>query len=306
MEKNKVSRTALLMAYCRGYHAVHDDSKIFDDFLAYRLLPEEDRVSFHQEFTLTSQQIKSIDPASAALCYDEAAALAWNMRSLAPLPLAVSRARYSEDSLKKAESIQQYVILGAGLDTFAFRHSEIVEKLQVFEVDHISTQSFKHRRLAEMNWKIPANLHFVPIDFTQESLTAVLMSSSYNPQLPSFFSWMGVTYYLTRDEVLAILLSIANIAPPGSMIIFDYMDTDAFDPERASNRVQAAIEYTRQQGEPMKTGFDPSTFAADLAPLGLRLYENLSSADIEELYFHKNTNGYHAYEHMNFACAIVE
>ncbi len=87
------------------------------------------------------------------------------------------------------------------MDTFAFRRPDLMERLEVFEVDHPVTQKFKLHRLAELGWQLPAKLHFIPIDFTKESLKTVLLSSSfYDPTVKSFFSWLGVTSYLTQEE----------------------------------------------------------------------------------------------------------
>ena len=135
----------------------------------------------------------------------------------------ISRARYTEETLEKAvrQGVKQYVILGAGMDTFAFRRPEMLEELEVFEVDHPATQEFKLNRLTELGWKHPAKLHFIPIDFTKESLvTALTRSSSYDPNVKSFFSWLGVTPYLTQEEVFATLRSIAEVAPAGSTSSF--------------------------------------------------------------------------------------
>ena len=107
------------------------------------------------------QLIESIDPASAALCHDQAACLAWAMRAIPSTSHTISRSRYAKDALEKAvrQGVKQYVILGAGMDTFAFRRREMLEqKLQVFEVDHPATQGFKRERLSELNWEIPINL----------------------------------------------------------------------------------------------------------------------------------------------------
>jgi methyltransferase (TIGR00027 family) len=305
MNKNRVKHTAPLLTYFRAYHAVHDAPKIFDDFLAYQLLTEHERAFFDQQF---STAVRIIDPVRAASCPDEAAALEWFMKAIAPLSLAISRARYTEDLLEKAvgEGVRQYLILGAGMDSFAFRCPELVKKLQVFEVDHPATQSHKRSRLAEAGWVHPAQLHFVPVDFVQESPAAALARSSYDTEAPSFFSWLGVTYYLKRDTVISTLRAIAGLAPAGSTIIFDYLDRDAFLPGKAARSIRVGMEYLRNMGEPMITGFEPSTLAVELAPLGLRLLENLSPADIEESYFRGRTDGYHAYEHMHFARAVVE
>ena len=304
MEEKQVSKMAVGNTYLRGYHATYDVPKIFDDFLAFQFFTEEER-SYHEELFLTALQ--NMDPARAASFPDQAAALAWFVRGTG-LPLVVSRARYAEDSLEEAirQGTKQCVILGAGTDTFAFRRKELVGQLQVFEVDHPATQDYKRRRLAELGWDIPANLHFVPIDFRHDNLASVLKCASFDSQALSFFSWLGVTYYLTRDEVFATLRAIVDISPPGSMVIFDYLDTDAFDPEKASPFVLALQQGTKQIGEPIKAGFDPAALAADLAGLGLRLIENLSPTNIEERYFQGRTDNYHALKHFHYACAVVK
>jgi methyltransferase (TIGR00027 family) len=191
------------------------------------------------------------------------------------------------------------------MDSFAFRCPELVEELKVFEVDHPATQAHKRSRLAEVGWVQPVQLHFVAVDFNQESPAAALARASYNRESPSFFSWLGVTYYLKREAVIATLRAIAGLAPSGSTIIFDYLDKKAFLSETAARSIQVGMEYLRNIGEPMITGFEPSTLAWELAGLGLRLLENLSPADIEERFFRERTDGYHAYEHMHFARAMV-
>jgi methyltransferase (TIGR00027 family) len=296
------------MSYLRGYHAAHDAPTVFDDSIAHRLLPEAQRASFDEQFTPSLQTIASIDPAFAASRPDEAARLRWCIKTSLPLSLAVSRARYAEDCLEEAvwRRVRQYVLLGAGLDTFAFRRLEIAEQLEVFEVDHPTMQAFKRGYLAEAGWEIPAHLHFVPVDLARERLAPALLRSRYSPTALTFFSWLGVTMYLTREEVFAVLGTMAKIAPAGSTVVFDYLDADAFVPGRAARRIQDAIAYTQRCGEPMKTGLDPSRLAADLVPLGLRLRENLNPADIERRYFEVRTDGYHAYDHAHVARAVVE
>lgn len=220
----------------------------------------------------------------------------------------ICRARYTEDILEKTvkQGIKQYIILGAGLDTFVFRRPEMMEQIEVFEVDYPATQKFKLLRIAELKWKLPAKLHFIPIDFTKEKLETVLKNtSSYNARTKSFFSWLGVTYYLTRDEVFATLQSIVNVAPNGSIIVFDYIDLDAFNPEKPT-RIQKRLKFLRGIGEPIITGFDPLTLSDDLANLGLHLYENLDSTDIERLYFRDYADEYHAAKHGHFAYAIID
>ncbi|MGI6649008.1 MAG: class I SAM-dependent methyltransferase [Bacillota bacterium] len=305
MEENQISLTAIMSAYIRAFHAMYDTPKIFDDFLAYSFIPQERRTIIEQAL-VKSLQLK--DPERAALCPDQATALAWAIRTMTGPATTLSRSRYTEDNLKKAISkgIRQYVILGAGLDTFTFRYPTLTEQLQVFEVDHPATQTFKRSRLAELGWELPAQLHFVPFDFRKDNLTTALTASGYDPQVKSFFSWLGVTMYLTRAEIFATLRSIASIAPAGSMVILDYLNIEAFIPEKLTPRGREMLLLSQQAGEQMKTGFDPVTLAADLKSLGFHLHENLSPADIQELYFQGRTDGYYASEHLHFAWAVVE
>jgi methyltransferase (TIGR00027 family) len=313
MKENQASFTAMSAAYMRAYHSIDATDKIFDDFLAYDLISEEKRVRIEQhlieQYVTWDQQLRNpenIASFSNMITISESLMQATHKWG----GLLNSRARYVEDALDKAirQGVKQYVILGAGMDTFAFRQPEMMEHLEVFEVDHPATQKFKLQRLAELEWEHPAKLHFIPIDFTKESLvTALTCSSSYDPNVKSFFSWLGVTPYLTQEEVFSTLRSITKIAPMDSTIVFDYFDTDAFISEKSSPQMQKSVEYLRKLGEPMKSrGFNPSNLAEELASLEFSLQENLSPKDIEKYYFKGRTNGYHAYEHGHFACAVIK
>ena len=190
---------------------------------------------------------------------------------------------------------------------FAFRRPELMEQLDVFEVDHTATQEFKFHRLVELGWKHPAKLQFVPTDFTKENLRTVLTSSSsYDPNIKSLFSWLGVTVYLTREEIFTTLHSITKVAPVGSIVVFDYIGSDMFLPENLSPQIRKKLEFNRKSGEPLKTGINPSTLKEDLASLGLLLHENLNPKDIKERYFHEHSDEYFTKGHEYIACAIVE
>lgn len=307
MEENQVSRTALLTAYYRAY-ALQEVPKIFDDYLACYFLGEKERALFEQEKLILLQTLNSFRPTLASSFPDQAAALAWVMQAASPASLILSRARYAEDNLEEAvrRGVKQYVILGAGMDTFAFRHPKLVKQLQVFEVDHPATQDYKRKRLAELGWEQPTQLHFIPLDFTQGNLEEVLSRSSYDIKALSFFSWLGVTYYLSLDTAFSMFRTIANLAPAGSMLIFDYYDTDIFVPEKAARWVKSAMEQVSELSEPLKTGLDPVMLANNLSHNGLSLCENLSPFDIQTRYFQGRKDHYHALEHAHFACAMVD
>lgn len=181
-----------------------------------------------------------------------------------------------------------------------------MEQLEVFEVDHPATQEFKLHRIAKLGWKHPVKLNFIFIDFTKEDLKSVLTrSSSYDTRAKTFFSWLGVTMYLTPDEVFSTLHSITNVAPIGSTVVFDYLDNDAFNQNNLSTEMKRKQEFLQKIGEPMITGFNPLTLADNLISLKLKLYKDLNSLAIEKRYFQERTDGYHASKHGHFACANV-
>jgi methyltransferase (TIGR00027 family) len=304
MDEMKVSFTALLTAYARAYHATHDNPKIFDDFLADKLFTESERTLYEHGL---AESLKFFDEEKAAASPDQATSLAWYMQ-LQGGPVTLSRSRYTEDRLAAAveAGAEQYVILGAGMETFAFRQPNLMKRLHVFEVDHPATQAFKQQRLAELGWQLPAHLHFVPVDFSNGGLAAGLRGSAYDSHKAAFFSWLGVTYYLTPAEVADTWRAIAALAPVGSTLIFDYLDADAFVPEKAAKRVQRMQEIVRNIGEPMQSGFDPARLEAELERAGLRLEENLDPAEIQARYFSGRSDAYRAFEHMHFArCAVA-
>lgn len=305
MDDTKIKRTALMSAYLRAHHAVYTTPKIFDDFMAPRLLTEQDLEAFDNGMVTALQMV---DPKRASQSHNRGDVITSMVQSYFPTSLFLSRSRYTEDHLKAdiKQGVTQYVILGAGMDTFSFRNPEFSKNIQIFEIDHPSTQDFKRKRLSELDWDIPSNLHFIPVDFTKQKLDTELANTSYDPKAPTFFSWLGVIHYIPRDVVFHTLRTITNISPSGSKIIFDYWDNDAFIPETAATRVKIMQEMLHQAGEPMVTGFDPSTLESELESIGLRLLEHLSPADIQDRYFQNRSDDYYSYEHAFFVKAVVE
>jgi methyltransferase (TIGR00027 family) len=301
MEADQFSKTALVTAYIRAYHHEHDEPKVFDDFLAHRLITTAGGQP--GQFRLIDS-LRLAEPELANAYFDPAVPLPWWVKVIAGAVL--SRARYEEDCLERAvkKGVRQYVILGAGMDTFAFRRPDLCQQLQVFEVDHPETQAFKRRRLADAGLKTPRALHFIPADLEQESLATALKRSSYDPQALTFFGWMGVTYYLAPESVFATLRDIAHLAPVGSSVVFDYLDTGFFAPENPHQSVRAVLDNVRRIGEPMHTGFEPSALAERLSSLSFLLQEDWSAFDIEDRYF-RNRTDYHAGKHIHFVWASV-
>jgi methyltransferase (TIGR00027 family) len=302
VEANQFSRTALVTAYIRAYHAAHDEPKIFDDLLAQRLITIEEPESLRMRLI---DPLQLAEPELEGPYFSQTSPLPWWVRVIAGAVL--SRARFTEDCLEQAlgRGVRQYVIIGAGMDTFAYRRLDLLEQLQVFEVDHPETQAFKRQRLAEVGLESPKALHFIPADLEQEKLATVLRHSSYDPEGLTFFGWMGVTYYLEPESVFATLRDIAEVAPTGSSVAFDYLDTGFFAPENPHKSVRAVLDNVRRIGEPMKTGFEPHALARHLLRLGFDLQVDLSASEIEAHYFRGRTDGYHAGKHIHFVWAAV-
>lgn len=220
-------------------------------------------------------------------------------------PITLSRAAYCEKVLlnEVALGLRQYVILGAGLDTFSLRHQELENSLEIFEIDHPTTQEFKKQRLDEAKLKIPSNLHFVSMDFTKNLSYQNLIGKGFDNK-KTFFSLLGVSYYLTKEEVSSLIDYLFTKVPSGSSIVFDYADEKLFEEKGTSNRVENMLKMASMGGEPMKSCFSYFEIEKMLEKSGLLIYEHLSPAQIHELYF-KNRNDYlSAFETIHYIHAI--
>jgi methyltransferase (TIGR00027 family) len=198
----------------------------------------------------------------------------------------VARSRCAEDALgvAVAAGVRQYVVLGAGLDTFAYRNPYAAEGLHVFEVDHPATQGWKRALLGKVRIEEPASLTFVPVDFETQTLPERLSACGFQADAPAYFSWLGVVMYLTRETVMSTLGFVAD-RPAGSGITFDYLVPPSSLPFlrrigfwMMSRRVAAA-------GEPWRTWFDPVTLARDLRGLGFTRLEDLDGPALDARYF---------------------
>jgi methyltransferase (TIGR00027 family) len=301
MDVGKASRTALMAAFFRADHHKHDDPKIFDDPVAQLLLSPSDVESIENGLLTAAPDTSSSLSASS----DRRNELSRLLRHHpAPAPV-LARARYTEDHLFEAVrgGAAQYVMVGAGLETFALRHQGLRDRLQVFEIDHPSTQAFKQQALSRAGIAPPPNLHFVPADLEAVSVADALRGSSFTAQVRSVFSWQGVIAYLTLQAVRETLRSIRSVAASGSLLLFSYLDGDAFRAEKASARIRRMIESNRSIGESMITGFDLPVLQAELRAARFDLIEDLDPEEQQRRYFNGRTDGYHATEHFHFACA---
>jgi methyltransferase (TIGR00027 family) len=226
MEDPTASRTALRTALMRGVHSRFDPLRLLDDRWGEQMIPQavKDEVEARALAAMSENDIATAKRSPLGV-------LGTWLRSSPAYPAIITRSRYAEDALIAAisASVHQYVIIGAGFDTFALRRPVAAHNVAVIEIDHPATQLAKRRFLADSRIAPPDNLHFVDADLTKDSLSSVLKRSPYMSDAPAFVSWLGVTMYLSREANMATLNSIANSSSVGSELVFTYFNQSTFE-----------------------------------------------------------------------------
>ena len=297
---NKASITALMSSFGRAFHAENEDYPVFTDHLAKELMTAEEYTAV-QGYVLGGAQFfePEIDPAK-----QEPKELLRRLVNVHIAPSPLCRAAYTEKALKAAvlTGTKQYVMLGAGMDTFAFRETEFLSKYRVFEGDHPLTQADKLERITCAGWTVPDNLIFVPVDFAKDSLTERLTAAGFDPSVKSFFSWLGVTYYLSAEAIDKTLAELSSLCVDGSTLVFDYPDENFFD--ASEKRVQNTIMMAKAGGEPMQSAFSYGELEKLLETHGFLIYELLTPDDIQKDIIDKAGADLKAFEHVNYCLAI--
>ena len=287
-----------MAAFVRAQHHLHDEPKLLDDPYAHRLLTAAEMAAFAEQHVRVG-----IDLGLTA--GDPKSLLAQTLRT-ANAAFILARARYTEDRLAVAveRSVSQYVLVGAGLDTFAFRRADMRDRVQVFELDHPQSQALKRDRIAAASLADPPNLHFGTVDFERESVAEALERLSFRSDRPAVFAWLGVTPYLTLGAIEGTWRAMRSVAARGSELVFDFLHPDGLS-ETAPPSVRAMLARTRAVGEPIITGIDPALLGAELAATGWTLIEQLDATEINRRYFATRTDGYRAQPLGHLACAGV-
>lgn len=268
MQESRPSRTALHVALRRAAHQRFDARPlVLDDPIAVPILGAH---AAELDRTPGLNPLRKPRPYSHAL-----------------RAFVVARSRYAEDQLAErvARGVTQYVLLGAGLDTFAHRNPHAT--LRVFEVDHPATQQWKRELLGATNLPNPPRLTYVPVDFESQSLPAQLAAAGHSSALPTFFSWLGVVPYLTLAAFRGTLGFIAA-QPAGSGLVFDYAQPRHVLPADERLAHDSLSARVQQAGEPFRLFFTPAEAAAELA--AFRRIEDLGSDELNRLYFSHRTD----------------
>lgn len=266
MITNQASRTALGAAMLRAAHQLIDHPPVFVDPLALRILG-------------AAAEAELRTPGERAMS-----------RGVAPLRAFVSvRSRTSEDHFAAAytRGVRQYVVVGAGLDTFAYRHA--YADLRVIEIDHPATQADKRARLVEAKLELGEATTLAPVDFERETLADGLARAGLDLARPAFFTWLGVTPYLTRDAIHRTLTVIARAAP-GSELAFDFAEPPPASGEVAEARA-ALAQRVSDQGEPFRSELVPDELRDELTAVGFSRVELAGPDALNARYFPDRDDG---------------
>ena len=257
MNTGEPSQTALLAAAARAAHLIVDgEPPIFADTLAYELLGDkaEEFVRYHR---LHGEHVVLVGARATATI----------------------RSHFTEGRLAEAVGlgVTQYVILGAGLDTFAYRHPE-ADGVRVFEVDHPSTQEWKRKSLGAAGIAVPEKLAFVPVDLETEPVVPHLIGGGFDAAAPAFVSWLGVVMYLTREAIDETLAAIGALAS-GTEIVLDYMLPEALRDEAGQTYVDLVAPASAERGEPWLTFLGPDEMTGILGEHGFEVIRHVSQRD---------------------------
>lgn len=272
MDEGRPSSTAEGAAIMRALHQKLDgEPKILDDPIS-PLLVDEQSEAYRARLDFLA-------------CIPEATRL--RFRSIFPM-----RSRFAEDCLAEAfrAGVRQYVLLGAGLDTFAYRQPSWAIALQIFEVDHPATQHWKRERLTAAGVQIPDNVTFVPVDFEKVALPTALSHAGFDSGVATFFSMLAVSQYLNPvalDETWGFVLRM----PARSEIVFSFTPQDAVLPPDELELVRVLVARFAAMGEPWLSRFLPEQLVGKLTAMGFSRVFHLTPAIANARYFRNRSDG---------------
>jgi methyltransferase (TIGR00027 family) len=277
------SRTLLPPAVRRAAHQLLDTPRIFDDPIAVGLVPETSEHSL----LATLDDHRRLEPTLLRSWF-------------------VLRSRFSEDRLAEAAArgVRQYVNVGSGLDTFPWRQPDFARGMEIFAADHVTTLAWTQVRFWQRGLPMPANLVFVPVDLEEHQLGERLIEHGFEPERPSFCSVLGVTQYLSRDSVEA-LLSFASTLKKGSEIVFSFVLPDDELSGDDLDLLVGCLARSEAMGEPWKTRLGPRELAEQLARLGFSEVFHLTPEFAQQRYFVGRKDGLRAPRWEQLVAAIV-
>lgn len=205
----------------------------------------------------------------------------------------VARARFVEDLAKEqiGKGVTQYIILGAGLDSFAQRNTEIISQVDIYEIDQPNTLTWKEEKLVENGYKIPDNLHFVPVDFETSSWWTELLNKGFDTTKTTLVSCTGVTLYLTKEAIVDTLKKMTSLASGSTIAIAFYLPLEQLD-EDDKPMQEIAIKGAMASGTPFVSFFSVDEIVKLAQEVGLKEIQTVSTKDMTEKYFKGRTDNF--------------
>ncbi len=296
MARDSLKRSAIAVAFLRAIATNSSDTKLFEDPYAEFFLPKRygwlaKRERFLKRFARRVEIMESNSQTRYRRQF-------WRIMTQVLL-----RARYTEEVLHNRilEGVKQYIILGAGMDTFIFRRTDLLQSIRVFELDLPSTQQLKLRRVERAHLDVPSNVYFLPIDFEKSSVVDVLKASEFDPKLPTLIGWNGVTYYLPKKVIASMLRELSDYMGENVEIVFDYADGRLFN-RSLSRWWQKLLRYLyRQTREPLITGFDLEELESLLEESGFTMVKHCAGKELGDLYSREVLGIFQPSKFMHFA-----
>ena len=213
------------------------------------------------------------------------------LRSKSLFAYSISNLRLAEELVEEglAAGTSQYLLLGAGLDSFGVRRADLADRLRVFELDHPLSQSVKRARIMRALGAVPANVELVPIDFEITTIAEALASSSHHRDEPSTVSWLNTIAYLTVDATVESLRGLGEVSAPGSRLIFNYPPNAPLTAE-ADAALTAVRESVARKGEPFRAAYDPDDMQRYVTGAGFVIEQHLTEADLDARFFTNRTD----------------
>lgn len=259
MTTERPDNTAIRTALWRALHVLNDDKPyVIEDIVGYNLIKPEQGWQERPDMKYTKPLRASI----------------------------VARARFIEDVAKEqiAKGITQYVLLGAGLDSFAQRNADISSQVDIYEIDQPETLAWKEDRLIEEGYNIPGNLHFVPVNFETSSWLDKLINKGFDIKQTAIISCTGVTLYLTKEAVADTLKKMVSLAPDSTIAIAFYLPPEQLEGDDKS-LMEMSIKGAAASGTPFVSFFAVEEIVQLAEDIGLKEIQTVSTKDMTDQYF---------------------
>ena len=257
----------------RAVHVRYERPPVLDDDWAFRLIDRK------------SQMLVRFPPLYRKFLAPQ------QSRSNGLFAMSISNLRLAEELVEQglAAGTDQYLLLGAGLDSFGVRRSDLADRLRVFELDHPVPQGVKRDRILRARGSIPHNVELVPINFETTTIAEALASSTHDRDKPSSVSWLNTIAYLSVEATVESLRGLGEVSAPGSRLIFNYPPNARLAPE-VRVALAAVSESVAHKGEPFRATFDPDDMQRHVADAGFVVEQHLTETDLDARFFSGRTD----------------